>query len=175
LGSTITEDGRSTREIISRINHAKCAFQSKKNMFISRNIDIKVRKNLIKAYVWSVALYGSETWTIGKTEEKRFSAFETWCYRRLLRISWTEHITNEEVYRRVRKTRSFLKTLKTRKAKLIGHILRQNSLLSRIIEGAIEGNNSRERPPLDYISQIVRDMDCRSYCKLKRKAEKRQE
>ncbi|KAF0753996.1 Uncharacterized protein FWK35_00020374 [Aphis craccivora] len=85
------------------------------------------------------------------------------------------HITNEEVYRRVGETRSFLKTLKTRRVKLIGHILRQNSLLSRIIEGAIEGNNSRGRPPLDYISQIVRYMDCRSYCELKRKAEKRQE
>jgi len=80
LGSTITEDGRSTREIISRIYQDKCAFQSKKNMFISRNIDIKVRKNLLKAYVWSVTLYGSETWTIDKTEEKRLLAFETWCY-----------------------------------------------------------------------------------------------
>jgi hypothetical protein len=81
LGSTITEDGRSTREIISKINHAKCAFQSKKNMFISRNIDVKVRKNLLKAYVWSVALYGNETWTIDKTEEKRLLAFETWIFR----------------------------------------------------------------------------------------------
>jgi hypothetical protein len=82
LESTITEDGRSIREIISRINQAKCAFQSKKNMFISRNIDIKMRKNLLKAYVWSVALYGSETWTIGKTEEKRLLSFETWCLQK---------------------------------------------------------------------------------------------
>jgi hypothetical protein len=43
------------------------------------------------------------------------------------------------------------------------------------MEGAIEGNNSRGRSPLDYISQIVRDMDCRSYCEFKRKAEKRQQ
>jgi hypothetical protein len=64
---------------------------------------------------------------------------------------------------------------KTRRAKLIGHVLRHNSLLNRIIEGTIEGNNSRGRPLLDYIGQIVRDMNCRSYCELKRKAEKRQE
>jgi hypothetical protein len=76
LRSTITEDGRSTREIISRINQVKCAFQSKKNMFISRNIDIKMRKNLLKTYVWSVALYGNEIWTTHKTEEKRLLAFE---------------------------------------------------------------------------------------------------
>lgn len=63
---------------------------------------------------------------------------------------------------------SFLKTLKTRRAKLIGRVLRRNSLLSRLIESAIEGNNSRGRPPLDYIGQIVTDVDCRSYRKLKR-------
>jgi len=90
-----------------------------------------------------VALYGIETWTIGETEEKGLLAFETWCYRRLPRINWTEHITNEEVYRRAGETRTFLKTLKTRRAKVKGHILRHNSLLDRTIEGAIEGNNSR--------------------------------
>lgn len=90
-----------------------------------------------------------------------------------LRISWTEQITNEEVYLRAGETKSFLKTLRTR-TNLIGHILCHNSLLSRIIEGAIEGNN-RRKPPLDYISQKARDMDCRFYCELKRKAEKRQE
>lgn len=51
LGNKKTEDGRSTREIISRINQAKCTLQSKKNMFSSRNIDLKVRKNLQNAYV----------------------------------------------------------------------------------------------------------------------------
>lgn len=50
-----------------------------------------------------------------------------------------------------------------------------NSILSRIIECAIEGKNSRRRLPLDYISQIVRSMDCRSYCELRRKAKKCEE
>lgn len=62
------EGSRSTIDIISRMNQT--AFQSKKNMVMFKNIDIQVRKNLLKVYVWSVALYGSETWTIGKTVEK---------------------------------------------------------------------------------------------------------
>jgi len=74
----------------------------------------------------------------------------------MLRTNWTEHITNEEVYQRAGEIRSFLKTLKTRRTKLIGHILRHNSLLSRITGDATEGNTSRGRPPLDYMSQIVR-------------------
>lgn len=58
---------------------------------------------------------------------------------------------------------------------LIGHTLRHDSLHSRIMEGAIEGNNSRGRSQLDYISQIEGYMDCRSYFELKRKSERHQE
>lgn len=76
-----------------------------------RNIDTKVRKSLLKAF------YGSNTWTLGGTEENRLLEFETWYYRRMLRISWIEHITNEEVCRRSGETRSFLNTLKPRRAK----------------------------------------------------------
>lgn len=81
--------------------------------------------------------------TIGKTEERRLLAFETWCYKMMLRISWTKYIiTIEDVNQRVKIT-SFFKTLKTRRAKLIRHILRHNSLLSRIMKSAIERENSR--------------------------------
>lgn len=113
-------------------------------MFISKNIVIKVRQILLKTHVCSIALYGSEPWTLCKIEQKRLLVFETWCYRKCLRISWTEHIkniTNEEVYQRVGEIRNFLKTLKTKKAKLIGC---HDSL--RPI-----------RPPLDYISKSKND------------------
>lgn len=63
----ITNEG--TGEIIGRIGQAKCAFNKKKDLFTSRNIDINVRKQPIKTYVCSVAKYGSETWTIALAEE----------------------------------------------------------------------------------------------------------
>lgn len=75
-------------------------------MFITRNIDVKVRNNLLKA---SITLYGSETWV--KQKKKRLVRFETRCYRWMLRIRWTEHITNEDVFQRVGTTRSLLKDL----------------------------------------------------------------
>ena len=68
LGSKITNDGRSSREILSRIAQAKNAFYKKKNLFTARNISLDVRKQMLKTYVWSVALYGSESWTIGERE-----------------------------------------------------------------------------------------------------------
>lgn len=87
-----------------------------------------------------------------KQKGKRLLTFETWCYRRLREVSWIDHITNEEVYRRAGETRSFPKTIKAIRAKLIGYILNHDSLLSRIIENAIEGENSRGQLLPDYIS-----------------------
>jgi len=53
-----------------------------------------MKKQLIKSCIWNVALYGSETWTLGKNEERIINAFETWCWR-ILKIKWTDRITNE--------------------------------------------------------------------------------
>ena len=62
LGSMLTEDGRCTCEIKSRIVIAKAAFNKKKNLFTSK-LDLNLRKKLVKCYVWSMALYGAEAWT----------------------------------------------------------------------------------------------------------------
>ena len=73
-------------------------------------------------YVWSVALYGSETWTIGVSEKKRLEAFEMWCYRRMLKIRWVDKVTNEEVLRQIDEERSVWKNIVKRRGRLIGHI-----------------------------------------------------
>ena len=63
LGSMLTDDGRCTCEIKSRIPMAKAAFYKKKNLFNSK-LDLNLRKKLVKCYVWSMALYGAENWTL---------------------------------------------------------------------------------------------------------------
>lgn len=75
LGSTITNDGGCAKEIKCRLQQARCSFQKKKSLLTSRNIYLKIRKNFLKTYVWSVALYGSEMWTIKEVEEKNILAF----------------------------------------------------------------------------------------------------
>jgi hypothetical protein len=67
LGNMITNDARCTRETKSRISIAKAAF--KKNLFTSK-LDLNLRKKLVKCYIWSIALYGAETWTIRKIDQK---------------------------------------------------------------------------------------------------------
>ena len=86
LGSILTEDGRCTCEIKSRIAMAKAAFKKKKNLFTSK-LDLDLRKKLVKCYVWSMALYGAETWTLRGTDQKRLESFEMWCWRRTEKIS----------------------------------------------------------------------------------------
>jgi hypothetical protein len=61
--SLFTDDGRCTCEIKSRIAMAKAAFNKKKNLFTIK-LDLNLRKKLVKCYIWSMALYGAETWTL---------------------------------------------------------------------------------------------------------------
>jgi len=62
--------------------------------------------------MWNVALYGSETWTLGKNEERIVNAFETRCWRRMLKIKFTDRLTNDEVFQRAKEERLLLKNLK---------------------------------------------------------------
>jgi hypothetical protein len=68
----------------------------------------------------------------------QFVYCEIWCWRRMEAISWTDCVKNKEILYGV-KDRNILRTIRRRKANLIGHILRRNRLLKHVIEGKIEG------------------------------------
>ena len=125
---------RCTCEIKSRIAMAKAAFNKKKNLFTSK-LDVNLRKKLMKCYVWSIALCGAGTWTLRATDQKHLESFEMWCWRRMEKISWTDHVRNEEVLLRVKKQRNILHEISKRKANWIGYILRRNCLLQRLLKG----------------------------------------
>jgi hypothetical protein len=74
-------------------------------------------------------LYGAETWTFRKVDQKYLESFEMWCWRRMEKISWTDRVRNEEVLHRVKEERNIVHTIKIRNANWIGHILRRNRLL----------------------------------------------
>jgi hypothetical protein len=66
LGGIITHNARGTRKVKSRTAMAKAAFNKKKNLFTSK-LDLNLRKKLVKCYIWSIALYSAETWTLRKS------------------------------------------------------------------------------------------------------------
>ena len=92
----------------------------------------------MKCYIWSIALYGAETWTLRAVDQKNLGSFEMWCWRRMEKISWTD-VRNEEVLPRVKEQRNILHEISKRKANWIGQILPRNCLLQRVIEGKING------------------------------------
>jgi hypothetical protein len=80
----------------SRIAMAKAEFNKKKNL-LTNKLDLNLRKKLVKCYIWGMALYGAETWTLGAVDQKHVESFEMWCWRRMEKMSWTDHVRNEEV------------------------------------------------------------------------------
>jgi hypothetical protein len=97
-----------------------------------------LRRKLVKCYIWSIALYGAETWTLRAVEQKHVESFEMWCWRRMEKISWTDHVRNEVVLLRVMEQRNILHEINERKTNWTGHILLRNCLLQRVIEGMIK-------------------------------------
>ena len=97
LGSKITGDGDCSHEI------KRCLLLGRKVMTIldsilkSRDITLSTKACLIKAMVFPVVKYGCESWTIKKTEHRRIDAFDLWCWRRLLRITWTARRSNQSI------------------------------------------------------------------------------
>jgi len=65
---------------------AKAAFNKKRTLFTS-TLDLELRKKLVKCYVWSIALYGAETWKLRAVDQKHLESFEMWCWRRMEKIS----------------------------------------------------------------------------------------
>jgi len=110
--------------------------------------------------VWSIALYGAEIWTLRALDQKHLESFEMWCWRRMEKISWTDHVRNEYVLLRVKEQKNILHEIRKRKAKWIGHVLRRNCLLQRVIEWKIQGGievagrrGRRRRKLLDYLKK----------------------
>jgi len=123
----LTNYGRYTYEIKTRITIAKAAFNKKRALFTS-TLDLKFRKKLVNCCIWSIALYGAETWTLWVAVQKHLESFEMWSWRRIEKISWTDHVRNEEV----QEQRNILHEMSKRKANWIGHILHRNCLLKQV-------------------------------------------
>ena len=145
LGSKITEDARADMEIKRRISEAKRALDKMRQTITNNHLSIKTRKRAVKTYIWSVLLYGCETWTISKNMEKRLEAAEMWIWRRVLKIPWTDRVTNDAVLRRMGTHRELLKSIRKRQLRFLGHVMRKGELENVCLTGRVEGRRARGR------------------------------
>ena len=79
-GSKITADGDCSWTVMTNLD----------SILKSRDITLPTKVRLVKAMVFPVVIYGCESWTVKKAERRRIDAFEVWCWRRLLRVPWTQ-------------------------------------------------------------------------------------
>jgi hypothetical protein len=94
-----TDDARCTRDVESRIAMAETAFNKTKSLSYSK-LNVKLRKKLVKWYIWSIASYVAETWTLRKLDQKYLESFETKCWEKIDN-SWTDRV--RKVLQRVRR------------------------------------------------------------------------
>ena len=126
----------------------------------SRDITLPTNVHLVKAMVFTVVMYGCESWTIKKAERQRIGAFELWCWRRLLRVPWTARRSNHSILKEI--SPEYLMEGLTLKLKLqnFGHLMqRSDSLEKTLMLGKIEGRRRRESQRMRWLDDSTNLMD----------------
>ena len=100
LSSRITADGDCSHEIKRRLLLGRKVMTNLDRIFKSRDITLLTKVHLVKGMVFPVVMYGCESWTVKKAED-RIDAFEVWCWRRLLRVPWTARRSNQSILKEI--------------------------------------------------------------------------
>jgi len=110
----------------------------------SRDITLSTKVCLIKATVFPVVMYGCGSWTIKKAEHQRIDAFEVWCWRRLLRVSWTARRSSQSILRQISLGCSLEGLMLKLKLQYFGHLMQTaDSFEKTLMLGKIEGRRRR--------------------------------
>ena len=115
---------------------------------------------LVKALVFPVVMYGSESWPIKKAEYQRIDAFEVWCWRRFLRVPWTARRSNQSILKEISFEYSLEGLMLKLKLLYFGHLMpRADSLEKTLMLGKTEGRRRRGRQRMRWLDGITDSMD----------------
>ena len=146
LGSRITADGDCSHVIKRHLFLGRKVMTNLDSIFKSRDITLPTKVHLVKATVFPIVMYGSESWTIKKAEHRRINAFELWCWRRLLRILWTAKRSNQSILKEISPEYSLEGLMLKLKLQYFGHLMRRTDSLGKnktLMLGKIEGRRRR--------------------------------
>ena len=167
LGAVVSDDG-SKPEVLSRIAQATAALTKLKPIWRDNNISLGSKVKLMRSLVSSIFLYACESWTLTAELEKRTQAFEMRCYRRLLNISYKDHVTNEEIRRKIQEAigeyDELLTLVKKRKLRWFGHVSRSSGLAKTILQGTVKGK--RKRQTEEEVGRQYQRVDRNGLCQL---------
>ena len=130
------------------------------SIFKSRDITLSTKVRLVKTIVFPVVMYGRESWTVKKAEPRRIDAFELWCWRRFLRVLWTERRSNLSILKEISLEYSFEGLMLKLKLQYFGHLMRgTDSFEKTLMLGKIEGGKRRGRQRMRWLDGITDSMD----------------
>ena len=126
----------------------------------SRNITLPTKVHLVKAIVFPVVMYGCESWTVKKAEHRRTDALQLWCWRRLLRVSWTARRSNQSILKEISPEYSLEGLRLKLKFQYFGHLIwRADSLEKTLMLRGIGGKRKRGRQRMKCLDGITDWMD----------------
>ena len=130
------------------------------SIFKSRDITLLTKVRLVKPMVFPVVMYGCESWTTKKAECQRIDAFELWCWRRLLRVPWTERRSNQSILKEISPEYSLKGLMLKLKLQYFGHLIRRTDLLEKtLMLEKTERRRRRERQRMRWLDGITDSMD----------------
>ena len=155
----MTEDGDCSHEIKRRLLLGRKAMTYLDGILKSRDTTLPTKVHLVKAMVFPVVMYGCENWTIKKAEHWRIDAFELWCWRRLLRVSWSARRSNKSILKEISPEYSLEGLMLKMKLQNFGHLMwRTDSLEKTLMLGKIEGRKKRGRQRMRWLDGITDSM-----------------
>ena len=158
-GSKITADSDCSHEIKRCLLLGRKAMTNLDSILKSRDITLPSRVRLVKAMVFSIVLYGCNSWTIKKAERRRTDAFELWCWRPL-RAPWTARGSNESLLKEISPEYSLERLMLRLKLQYFGHLMRRAASLEKtLMLGKIEGGRRRGRQKMRWLDGITDLMD----------------
>ena len=154
------QHGNCSKDTKSRIGMAKKRMLDLVPIWKNRRINTDLKMKLVRSLVWTVLTHGAEGWTLKKADEKGIESAELWIYRRMLRVSWTEHRTDESILTELNTTRQLLVCVVRRKLSYFGHTMRDGGcqLVKCVIQGKVSGKRRRGRRKTSHNSTITKWM-----------------
>ena len=143
-GSKTIADGDCSHEIKRRLLLGRKVMTNLDSIFKSRDITLPTKVRLVRAMLFPVVKYGCESWTVKNAEHQRIDAFELWCWRRLLRVSWTARRSNQSILKEISPGCSLEGLMLKLKLQYSGHLMqRLDPLEKTLMLGGIGGRRKR--------------------------------
>jgi len=159
-GCKITADGDCSSKIKRHLLLGRKVTTNLDSILKSRDITLSTKVRLIKAMVFPLVMYGCESWTVKKAERRRIDAFELWCWRSLLTVSWTARRSSQFILKEISPGCSLEGLMLTLKLKYFGNLMRRaDSLEKTLMLGKIEGRRRRGRQRMRWLDAITDTMD----------------